>query len=163
MSSNELSQEDTSDREMVITRVLDAPRELVWKAWTEPEHVSKWWGPDGFSTTIETMDVRPGGEWIQTLRGPDGAVYPNHSRFIEVVKPERIVMRHGGYKEGGSGANFVATWTFETLGEKQTRITLRGLFPTREEFERVAREFGAIEGGKQTLARLAEYLTKMVS
>src|SRR5262245_20671512 len=152
---------DTSEREMVISRVVDAPRELVWKVWTEPEHVSKWWGPNGFTTTIEVMDVRPGGEWKHTMRGPDGTNYPNHSRFVEVVKPERIVMEHGGHREGGSAVSFVATWTFEAVGPKQTKVTMRGLFPTAEERDRVIREFGALEGGIQCLARLAEYVGTM--
>src|SRR4051794_29231769 len=82
---------DTSDREIVFSRVFDAPRELVWKAWTEPHHVTKWWGPNGFTTTIHEMDVRTGGTWHHTMHGPDGTDYPNKSIFVEVVKPERIV------------------------------------------------------------------------
>lgn len=150
-----------SDREMILTRVLDAPRELVWKVWTEPEHVAQWWGPNGFSTTIEEMDVRPGGTWKHTMHGPDGMNYPNKSVFKEVVIPERIVFTHGGGREDGSaGATFESTWTFEALGDK-TRITLRAVFPTVEDRDRVIREFGALEGGKQTLTRLAEYLKHM--
>ena len=84
----------TADREIVVSRVFDAPRELVWEAWTNPKHVANWWGPTGFSTTIEKMDVRPGGEWKHVMHGPDGTDYPNHSVFIEVVKPERIVYSH---------------------------------------------------------------------
>jgi uncharacterized protein YndB with AHSA1/START domain len=163
MSDTKSIVDDSSDREMVISRVVDAPRELVWKVWTEPEHVAKWWGPNGFSTTIEVMDVRPGGEWKHTMRGPDGTNYPNHSKFIEVVKPERIVMEHGGHREGGTSVGFLATWTFEVVGPKQTKVTMHGLFPTAEERDRVIREFGALEGGKQCLARLAEYLTTMTS
>src|SRR4029079_12281399 len=113
MSDTNLRRGDTSDREMVISRVVDAPRELVWKVWTEPQNVAQWWGPNGFSTTIEVMDVRPGGEWKHTMHGPDGVDYPNHSRFVEVVKPERIVMEHGGNLKDGSAVSFVATWTFE--------------------------------------------------
>ncbi len=152
--------EDTSDREIVITRVFDAPRELVWKAWTEPEHVVQWWGPKGFTTTIHEMDVRPGGVWRLTMHGPDGTDYPNKSVFIEVVKPERIVFSHGGAKKGGPPAQFQATWTFEELGDK-TRLTMRGLFPSAAARDAVVKEYGAIEGGKQTLERLAEHLKKM--
>ena len=87
--------------EIVISRVFNAPRELVWKAWTDPKHVVNWWGPRGFSTTIETMDVRPGGTWIHVMHGPDGAKYPNKSIFTEVVPFERISYKHAGNKEGG--------------------------------------------------------------
>src|SRR5271156_6753607 len=95
--------EDTGDREIVITRIVDAPRELVWEAWTDPKHVAQWWGPRGFSTTIEEMDVRPGGVWRHTMHGPDGTNYPNKSVFTEVVKHERIAFSHGGGKKGGPG------------------------------------------------------------
>lgn len=149
-----------TDREIVISRVFDAPRELVWEAWTNPKHVAQWWGPDGFTTTIEKMDFRVGGVWKHVMHGPDGTDYPNSSVFREIVKPERIVFSHGGRREGGPGTHFVATWVFEALG-KQTRLTMRLVFETPAERELVVTEFGAIEGGKQTLARLAEFLTKM--
>ena len=104
-----------SDREIVVTRVLDAPRELAWQAMTDPRHVAQWWGPRGFTTTIGQMDVRPGGVWTHVMHGPDGTDYPNQSVFKEVVYPERIVFAHGGSRPGGPEANFVATWTFEAL------------------------------------------------
>ena len=152
--------EPTADREIFITRVFDAPRELVWEAWTNPEHVANWWGPLGFTTTIENMDVRPGGEWTHVMHGPDGTDYPNHSVFLEVVKPERIVYSHGGSREDGPEARFLSTWTFEAIGAKgqQTRITMHALFPTAAARDTVVREYGAIEGGQQTLQRLAEHL-----
>ncbi len=153
---------NTADREIVITRVYDAPRELVWEAVTTPEHVENWWGPRGFTTTIQKMDVRVGGEWIHVMHGPDGANYPNHSTFTEVVKPERIAYEHGGRREGGGlEVHFLMTLTFEALGEKQTRLTLRQIHTTKEKRDLVVKEFGAVEGGKQTLERLAEYLPTM--
>ena len=142
--------------------MFDAPRELVWQAMTDPKHVVYWWGPRGFSTTIEIMEVRPGGVWKQTLHGPDGANYPNKSIFKEVVPPERIVYSHGGGREDGPGASFVATWTFEEVEPNKTRLTMRLLFASPEQRDFVAKEFGAIEGGKQTLERLAEYLPEML-
>jgi uncharacterized protein YndB with AHSA1/START domain len=151
--------EDTSDRETVITRVFDAPRELVWNAWTDPQQVVQWWGPTGFTTTIHEMDVRPGGVWRHTMHGPDGTDYPNKSVFIEIVKPERIVYSHGGGKKGDPGAQFQATWTFKAQGEK-TKLTLRMLFPSAAAREHVVKTYDAIEGGKQTLGRLAEQLAK---
>jgi len=151
----------TSDREIIITRDFDAPRELVWEAWTNPEHVVKWWGPHGFTTTIEEMNVRPGGIWKHVMHGPDGTDYPNKSIFTEVVKPERIVFTHGGAKEGGPETEFVATWSFDALDEGKTRVTIRMVFPTAEQRDKVVKAYGAIEGGKQTLERLAQRLTEM--
>lgn len=153
----------TSDREIVISRTFDAPRELVWQAMTDPRHVVNWWGPRGFSTTIETMDFRVGGVWKHTMRGPDGALYPNKSIFREIVKPERIVYTHGGGHEEGPGATFVATWSFEAVAAKQTKVTIHMVFPSPEARDFVVKEFGAIEGGRQTLARLGEYLIQMPS
>jgi uncharacterized protein YndB with AHSA1/START domain len=149
----------TADREIIITRTFDAPRELVWEAWTNPEHVAQWWGPDGFTTTIEKMDVRVGGVWKHVMHGPDGTDYPNKSRFTAVIKPERIEFSHGGSRKGDPAAQFDATWTFEALGA-QTRVTIYMLFPTPADRDRVVNVYGAIEGGKQTLARLEDYLTK---
>ncbi len=150
---------DTSDREIVITRLLDAPREMVWDAMTDPAKVARWWGPRGFTTTIHEMDFRPGGHWKHTMHGPDGVDYPNHSVFIEIVKPERIVYSHGGHREGGPGARFDAIWTFEEKGG-QTLLTMRGIFLTAKDRDFVVKEFGALEGGKQTLERLAEQLER---
>lgn len=149
-----------SDREIVITRTFDAPRELVWEAWTDPRHVVNWWGPQGFTTTIEKMDVRPGGVWKQTLHGPDGTDYANSSVFQEVVKPQRIVFNHGGGKRGEPGAHFESTWTFEALAKDRTRVTIRMVFPSAAERDAVVRKFNAVEGGNQTLGRLEEYVAK---
>jgi uncharacterized protein YndB with AHSA1/START domain len=151
----------TADCEIIITRVFDAPRELVWQAMASPEHVVHWWGPRGFTTTIEEMDVRPGGVWKHVMHGPDGANYPNKSIFKEVVKPERIVYSHGGGRENGPGASFVATWTFEAVEANKTKVTIRMVFPSAADRDFVVKEFGAIEGGKQTLERLGEHLVKM--
>lgn len=153
-----------SDREIVIAREFRAPRELAWEAMTNPTHLAQWWGPHGFTTVTDTMDVRPGGIWKHTMIGPDGARYPNKSIFKEVVAPERIVYSHGGGREDGGGpdgdrgVNFVATWTFDALPDGLTRVTIRMVFPDAAARERVARDYGAIEGGKQTLARLGEHL-----
>ena len=151
---------DTADREIVISRTFEAPRELVWEAMANPQHVVNWWGPNGFTTTIEKMDFRVGGVWKHVMHGPDGTDYPNSSVFEEIVKPERIVYSHGGGKAGGPAAHFTATWTFEALG-KQTRLTMRSVFDTAADRDLVVKEYGAIEGGKQTLARLDAYLAKM--
>ena len=150
--------DDTSGREIVISRVLHAPRELVWEAWTDPRQVSKWWGPRGFTTTIKQMDFRVGGVWEHTMHGPDGTNYPNKSIFKEIVPLKRITFSHGGGRETGPGATFTATWTFETVDGNKTRLSGRMVFPSAEARDFVVREFGAIEGGKQTLERAAEYV-----
>lgn len=152
---------DTSDREIVLSRLIDAPQEMVWQAFTDSEQVVHWWGPNGFTTTIHVMEVRPGGMWHLTMHGPDGTNYPNKSIFLEVIKPERIVYKLAGGRESGGGAHFVATWTFEKVGN-QTQLTGRLLFDTTEDRDFVAKEYGAVEGGRQTLERLAEYMAKKV-
>ena len=149
-----------ADREIVISREVDAPPELVWKAITDPAHVARWWGPVGFSTTTKTMDVRVGGVWEHVMRGPDGTEYPNRSVFTEVTPPSRLAYDHGGNKKGGPEIHFQMTWTFDALEEGRTRVTIHQVHPSPEMRDRVVREFGAIEGGRQTLGRLSEELAK---
>lgn len=160
MNADSPSPPADASRQIVITREFAAPRELVWTAMTDPAHVVNWWGPRGFRTEIETMDLRPGGVWKHTMIGPDGTRYPNKSVFREIVRPERIVYTHGGGRDDGGarGANFVATWTFIELAPKRTRVTILMEFASAEARERVVRDYGAIEGGKQTLERLGEHL-----
>jgi len=147
-----------AEREISITRVIDAPRELVFDAWTDPEQVVQWWGPFGFTTTIHEMDVRPGGVWRFVMHGPDGTDYDNHVVFEEVVKPERLVYRHGG-GEGSDIKEFHVTVNFDEDDGGKTRLTLRLVAESPAERDRMV-EFGALEGGKQTMERLAEYLMK---
>lgn len=145
---------DATGREIVVSRFFDAPRERVWAAWTDPEQIVRWWGPRGFRTTIHEMDVREGGDWRHTMHGPDGVDYPNHTRFVEVLEPRRIVYTNTGGAEGGPTTSFVGTWTFEEEGGG-TRLTMRLAFDSAEDRD-VAVRYGALEGGEQTLARLAE-------
>ena len=156
MSEHESIVLDCADNEVVITRLLDAPRELVWEAWTNPEHIVKWWGPNGFTTTIKSLDLRPGGLWVYTMHGPEGTDYPNEVKFIEVVKPERIVHSHGD----GEREWFKSSSVFEVEGDK-TRVTIKQVFPSAEARNEVVEKYGAIKGGQQHLARLAEFLTQM--
>jgi uncharacterized protein YndB with AHSA1/START domain len=155
------STSDTSDREIVITRVVNAPRELVFEAWSNPDHIAKWWGPNGFTTTTRSMDFRPGGVWEHVMHGPDGTDYPNYTVYDEIKRPERIVYTNSGGKDDASETKFQSTVTLEDLGGGQTRITMRGVFPSAEARDFAAREYGAVEGGEQTLARLAEHLKTM--
>jgi uncharacterized protein YndB with AHSA1/START domain len=152
----ERSSSATADREIATTRVFDAPRDLVFDAWTDPQHVAQWWGPNGFTTTTHSMDVRPGGEWIFIMHGPDGTDYKNHIVYREVVRPERLVYDHV------SGPLFHATVIFEAVGEK-TRIRMQMLFETAELRNQVAEKFGAVEGLNQTLNHLEEHVKKMAS
>ncbi len=150
-----------ADNEILISRTFDASREMVWQAIVDPKQVIHWWGPHGFSSTIEEMDVRPGGVWKHTMHGPDGTDYPNYSVFKEVVKPQRLVFSHGGSKKGGPAVNSIATWTFDALdGGKKTKVTMRMAFPSAAERNLIAKEYDAVEGGKQTLERLGEHLAK---
>jgi uncharacterized protein YndB with AHSA1/START domain len=151
----------SADRELVISRTVDAPRELVWQAMTDPHHVVHWWGPRGFSTTIEEMDVRPGGVWRHIMHGPDGSNFPSKSIFREVVKPERLVFTQAGHKVGGPSVSFESTWTFEKVEAGKTKVTIRMVFVSTAERDRVVEQFGAVEGGNQTLERLSGYLATM--
>jgi uncharacterized protein YndB with AHSA1/START domain len=146
-------------RTLVTTRVFDAPRELVFAAWTDPRHLTQWWGPNGFTTTTQAFDMRPGGVWRFVMHGPDGRDYENRITYDEIVKPERLVYRHGG-GEDVEPVRFRVTVTFEDLGGK-TRLTMRAVFPSAAERDRVVEEYGAAEGATQTLARLAGHLETM--
>lgn len=148
-----------ADRELLFSRELRAPRELVFRAWTDPEQVGKWWGPRGFTTTTEVMEVRRGGEWRHIMHGPDGTDYPNRTVYVEVAPPERLVYTNGGGKPGESEANFQTTVRFESLASGGTRITMRMVFPTREMRDMVVKVYGAVEGAHQTLERLESHLS----
>ncbi|MGA7311714.1 MAG: SRPBCC family protein [Pseudolabrys sp.] len=149
-------------RSIIGTRVLDAPRELVFSVWTDPKHLAQWWGPNGFTTTTHTFDFRPGGIWRFVMHGPDGRDYQNRITFDEITPPERIVYRHSG-GDDVEPVQFTQTVTFEDLGNGQTRLTWHGRFPSAEERARVIREYGADKGLVQTMARLADYVVAMSS
>lgn len=145
----------TTDRELVITRTINAPRELVFAAWTDAQHVDAWWGPRGFTTETIAIDVRIGGSWHYVMRGPDGVEYPNLTTYQEIVRPERLVYLHG---EPGDPDQFQTTVTFEEQGGA-TLLTMRSLFRTAEMCEG-ARSFGAVELGYTTLDCLDEFLSQ---
>ena len=147
---------DQSEREIVISRVFQAPRALVFDAWTDAAKIGSWFGPRGFTTTTSRMEVRPGGLWVYVMRGPDGTAYDNWIRYQEIARPERLVYEHGGTL--GTPAHFHVTVTFSELGEGRTQMTMRSRFPSAAARAAVVERYGAIEGGKQTLARLAEHL-----
>lgn len=152
---------NTADREMLATRLFNAPRELVFKLWTDPQHITHWWGPHGFSTTTQSMDLRPGGIWRFVMHGPDGTDYRNKIVFIDVVKPERLVYRHASDDEDVEPVNFEVTVLFEDVGGK-TRLSMQMLFPTPEELQYVVEKYGAREGQQQTLDRFEAFLATQV-
>jgi len=146
------------DRQITINREFDAPRDLVFSAFTDPNHIGKWWGPNGFTITTHEMDVRPGGTWTFIMHGPDGVDYPNQIQYIEVVKPEKLVYKHGSGEENDPGS-FEVTVSF-VENEGKTLFTMCSLFASPKERNNVI-QFGAIEGGKQTLDRLASLISEL--
>ncbi|MDB6118137.1 MAG: hypothetical protein JWO08_1918 [Verrucomicrobiaceae bacterium] len=152
--------EDTSDREIVMTRVFDAPRELVWEAWSDTKHLNRWWGPRGFTNTYQEFNFSLGGKIKFIMHGPDGTDYPNWIVFHEMVKPERLGYAHG--ENEGEPEHFRVTVTFAEEAGK-TRLTMKLIFPTVEARDHTVKEVGAIEGGNQTLDRLGEELAWMQS
>jgi uncharacterized protein YndB with AHSA1/START domain len=149
-------------RSIIGTRVFDAPRELVFSAFTDPKHLAQWWGPNGFTTTTSSHDFRPGGIWRFVMHGPDGRDYQNRITYDEIVPPERIVYRHGG-GDDVEPVQITQTVTFKDLGNGQTLLTWHGTFPSAEERARVIREYGADKGLVQTMARLADYLAAVAA
>jgi uncharacterized protein YndB with AHSA1/START domain len=145
----------TADRQIVITRVFDAPRSIVFQAFTDPQHVDHWYGPRGFKTETTDMDVRPGGAWNYVMRHQQYGEFKNRILYRKVVRPERLEYTHDSGVDGDPSA-FEVTIVFEDLG-RQTKVTMRSVFSSVAELERV-KGFGAVEGGQQTLERLAEWL-----
>jgi len=149
-------------RSIIGTRVLAAPRALVFSVWTDPKHLLQWWGPNGFRTTTRAFDFRPGGVWRFVMHGPDGRDYQNRITFEEIVAPERIVYRHDG-GDDVEPVQFTQTVTFEDIGNEQTRLTWHGTFPSAAERTRVIREYGADKGLMQTMARLDDYVVALAA
>lgn len=160
--------ESKTERDLVITRVFDAPRDLVFRAWTDPEHLAAWWGPTGYTTPVCRVDPRPGGDWFLCMRSPEGRDIWCGGVYREIVEPERIVCTdYFADEEGnpvdpsyydmpeGVPAEMLLIVTFEER-EGKTTVTMRQSLP-----ESVAREVGAVEGWNQSFDRLAEHLEKV--
>lgn len=143
--------EDTKARELVLSRLIHGPRKLVFEAYTELRHLEQWFGPDGFSTTTRSFELRPGGVWLFTMHGPDGVDYPNCIRFQEITPPERLVYVHG--ESADDPSPFVSTITFAER-EGGTEVTMRALFATKAQLDEKLEKYGALEGGRQHLGRL---------
>lgn len=144
------------DREIVLARVYDAPRPLVFKMWTDPDHAMKWFGPKGFSCTLHEMDVRVGGRWRFDMTAPNGTIYSNRIEYLEIIPNERLVFDHGNDIDDDP-TRFRVTITFDEQTDKKTVVTLRQLHPTKEQRD-AGIGFGAVELGFQTLDKLADHL-----
>lgn len=145
--------DEIKNREVVLQREVPFARELVWRAMTDPEHVNRWWGPDGFRNEDVKMDFRVGGLWTFTMVGPDGTRFPNRVHFKEISAPARMLFDHGDDQR----VWFETTITLDTT-DAGTRVTIRQVFPTQAERDEVVEKYGAIEGGRQHLAKLEAYL-----
>ena len=148
---------DSDLRSIIGVREFDAPRDLVFAAFTDPKHLAQWWGPNGFTTTTHSFDFRPGGVWRFVMHGPDGRDYQNRISFEEIVPPERIVYRHGG-SDDVEPVHFKQTVLFEDIGGR-TRITCRSDFPSASARDRVIKEYRADTGLEQHMARLDKYVS----
>ncbi len=153
----ETAQAATADREIVVSRVIDAPPEVVFEAFTEVRHLSRWWGPDGFTTTTQSFEFRVGGEWHFVMHGPDGTDYAEWISWTEITTSERIALLHGEFR--GDPNAFESVLTFAREGTA-TRIELRTVFPTQELRDEAVEKYHAIEGGQQTLSNLAAYVAE---
>jgi uncharacterized protein YndB with AHSA1/START domain len=138
--------ESTADREFVHSKLIDAPRERLFRAFAQPAHLAKWWGPDGFSSTFETFELRVGGHWRFVMHGPDGTNYPNEIVFRELVAPEQVVLEHIG-----SVHHFFLTITLTEQAGK-TLVGWRQVFDTAEHKEAVAHF--VVDANEQNLSRL---------
>src|SRR4249919_4366753 len=147
------------DREIVISRVISAPRELVFEAFTEVRHLSRWWGPDGFTTTTRAFEFRVGGAWGFVMHGPDGTDYQEWITWREIMPPKRIALLHGESRDDPNA--FESVLAFEPAGD-ETRIVMRTVFPTKELRDEAVEKYHAIEGGEQTLRNLAAYVAEIV-
>lgn len=136
--------------ELVSVREFDAPRALVHWAWTTPELLARWWGPEGFTNTFDVCDIRPGGEWRFVMHGPDGRDYPNRCVFVETTELSRVAIDHL------SGHKFRLTGEFDDLGGGRTRVTFRQAFQSAAELEQL--KAICMPANEQNLDRLGRVL-----
>jgi uncharacterized protein YndB with AHSA1/START domain len=142
-----------SDRTLVNTRVFAAPRSTVFAAFSDPAQLVLWWGPKGFTNTLQEFDLRPGGTWRIVLHGPDGSDYPNEKKFVEVVAPERVVFDH----LGPMMHSFRMTLLYEDLGAK-TRVTWHMRFESADEVAKLGKFIA--EANEQNFDRLEAHLAR---
>ncbi len=152
--------EREEDRQIVTTQLIAGPRRLVYEAWTEPHHLARWFGPHGFTVTTRAFEFRPGGVWDFDMNGPDGTVYPNRVEWKEIVPGERLVYWQGSRADDPDAFETTVTFADRDGG---TEITLRSLFKTKAQRDYVVEHYGAVEGARETLERLAGYVAELAS
>ncbi|MGZ3866340.1 MAG: SRPBCC domain-containing protein [Bacteroidia bacterium] len=141
------------DRQIRIERLLNAPVELVWEVWTDARHIKSWWGPVGFTNTIDKMEVKEGGVWELIMHGPDGTDYKNKHVFSKVEKHKRILMEHV------TGPKFSLEVNFTPQGNKTLMVWIN-TFESAEQLQEVIKVFKADVGLKQNVEKLEDYLKK---
>lgn len=176
MTSQNITASSAADRTVVVSRVLNAPRELVFDVWTSAQHMAQWWGPHGFTNPVCEMDFRVGGTYRVVMHGPKGTEfdqdYPVKGIFLEIVRPEKLVMTdecddhpadwQEAINPGGKPADLtgIATVTFESLGANKTRLTVSTLFKTKKVRDGFAKT-GMVEGWGQSLEKLEALLATL--
>lgn len=146
------------DREIVIGRLIDAPRSVVYAAWTDPDQIQKWFGPEGMAIETKEIDLKPGGVWRFDMVAPDGTRYTNRMVFLRMEAPALIEVEHGSDQENDPG-KFRMLVTFDEQSNGKTVLTLRQMHPSKERRE-WGIGFGAVEYGGQTLTKLALHVAK---
>lgn len=147
------------DREVVLTRVIDAPRSLVYAAWADPKQIAMWFGPDGIAIETKAIDIRPGGLWRFDMVADDGTRYTNRMLFLRMEAPHFIELEHGS-DDDDDPTRFRMLVTFDEQGDGKTVLTLRQMHPSRERRDIVI-GFGAVEYGGQTLDKLARHIAAL--
>lgn len=146
-------------RTMLLQRVIQAPRDVVWNVWMDPETLPQWWGPDGFSCRTDRIDLRTGGDWVFDMIAPDGTVFPNHHRYSEVKPQERIAYQ---LHWGENGPKHADAWATFDEREGATAVTLGMVFSSEAEYQ-TAQGFGAVELGYRTLGKLERFAVSRLS
>jgi uncharacterized protein YndB with AHSA1/START domain/DNA-binding transcriptional ArsR family regulator len=159
-SMADVANESAADRELVVRHTIDAPRDVVFEAYTTAEHLDRWFGPNGFTATTHAFEFSPGGVWAFTMDGPNGIQYPNWIQWLEITPPERLVFLHGAHAE--DPRTFVSTVTLVQVG-MTTEITLSSIFKTRQQRDDVVERFHAAEAGQQTLMKLGAYVAELLA
>lgn len=147
------------DREIVLSRVFDAPRDVVFKAWTDADQVTQWFCPKGYTKTTHEIDVRVGGRWRFNMVGPGGKEWPSRIVYLEISAPDRLVYEHGGDKDDDP-TRFRVTITFDAQSDGKTVVTMRQIHPTKQQRD-AGVGFGAVEIGYGTIDNLATHLARM--
>jgi uncharacterized protein YndB with AHSA1/START domain len=158
MSTMDGTQVERKGNELTITHILNAPRELVFKVWTDPRHLAQWWGPKGFTNPVCEIDLRPGGAILIHMCGPDGTVYPMSGVYREIVAPERLVFVSSALDKNGIPLfEVITTVTFVEIGHT-TKLTMHAI-ASKIRPEGAPHVAGMEEGWRQSIVRLGEYVT----